>query len=139
MTGCHLAPGDTPERETALEHGELITSIELTRSALAARSHYLKVRDRASYEFALASAAVPPGSKDGVISAARPALRGVATKPWRAREAEKALFGHNATEATLSDLPARDQMRPLQAAPPQPGGLRADPGGGSSPHGSARG
>jgi xanthine dehydrogenase YagS FAD-binding subunit len=98
----HLLPGDKPERETALEHGELITAVELTRSPLAARSHYLKVRDRASYEFALASAAVALEVKDGVIRAARLALGGVATKPWRATEAEKALVGQKPTEAVFA-------------------------------------
>jgi xanthine dehydrogenase YagS FAD-binding subunit len=98
----HLLPGDKPERETALEHGELITAVELTRSPLAARSHYLKVRDRASYEFALASAAVALEIKDGVIAAARLALGGVATKPWRAFEAEKALVGQKPTEAAFA-------------------------------------
>jgi len=94
----HLLPADKPERETALEHGELITAVELTRSPLAARSHYLKVR----YEFALASAAVALEIKDGVISAARLALGGVATKPWRAFEAEKALVGQKPTEAVFA-------------------------------------
>jgi xanthine dehydrogenase YagS FAD-binding subunit len=95
----HLLPGETPERETVLEHGELITAVELTRSALATRSHYLKVRDRASYEFALTSAAVALEIKDGLISAARLALGGVATKPWRAFEAEKQLVGQKPTTA----------------------------------------
>ena len=97
----HLLPGETPERETALEHGELITAVELTRSALATGSHYLKVRDRASYEFALTSAAVALEVKDGLISAARLALGGVATKPWRAFEAEKQLVGQKPTTATF--------------------------------------
>ena len=100
-TDFHLLPGDHPERETALEHGELITGVELTQSPLAARSHYLKVRDRASYEFALASAAVALEITDGVIRAARLALGGVATKPWRAFDAEKALVGQKPTEATF--------------------------------------
>jgi xanthine dehydrogenase YagS FAD-binding subunit len=98
-TDFHLLPDDHPERETALEHGELITGVELTQSPLAARSHYLKVRDRASYEFALASAAVALEITDGVIRAARLALGGVATKPWRAFDAEKALVGQKPTEA----------------------------------------
>jgi xanthine dehydrogenase YagS FAD-binding subunit len=102
MVDFHLLPGDHPERETALEHGELITAVELTRSPLAAHSHYLKVRDRASYEFALASAAVALEIKDGVISAARLALGGVATKPWRAFEAEKALVGQKPTETAFT-------------------------------------
>ena len=95
----HLLPDDHPERETALEHGELITGIELAQSPLAARSHYLKVRDRASYEFALASAAVALEITDGAIRAARLALGGVATKPWRVFDAEKALVGQKPTEA----------------------------------------
>jgi xanthine dehydrogenase YagS FAD-binding subunit len=98
-TDFHLLPGEHPERETALEHGELITAVELTQSPLAAHSHYLKVRDRASYEFALASSAVALEITDGVIRAARLALGGVATKPWRAFDAEKALVGQKPTEA----------------------------------------
>jgi xanthine dehydrogenase YagS FAD-binding subunit len=115
VTDFHLLPGEKPERETALEHGELITAVELTRSPLAAHSHYLKVRDRASYEFALASAAVALEVKDGVISAARLALGGVATKPWRAFEAEKALVGQKPTEAVF----AAAAKAALQGAKPQ--------------------
>jgi xanthine dehydrogenase YagS FAD-binding subunit len=93
VTDFHLVPGDTPDRETVLEHGELITAVELPAAAWAAKSHYLKVRDRASYEFALASAAVALEVADGIIKTARVALGGVATKPWRAAEAEKGLVG----------------------------------------------
>jgi xanthine dehydrogenase YagS FAD-binding subunit len=89
----HLLPGETPERETVLGHGELITAVELPARPWAAKSHYLKVRDRASYEFALASAAVALEVADGAIKTARIALGGVATKPWRAAEAEKGLVG----------------------------------------------
>jgi xanthine dehydrogenase YagS FAD-binding subunit len=89
----HLVPGDTPNRETALEHGELITAIDVPTAAWAKKSTYLKVRDRASYEFALASAAVALDIADGVIQTARIALGGVATKPWRATGAEKVLLG----------------------------------------------
>lgn len=89
----HLAPGDTPARETVLEHGELIVAVELPAAPWAAKSHYLKVRDRASYEFALASAAVALETAGGVIKTARIALGGVATKPWRATEAEQGLIG----------------------------------------------
>jgi xanthine dehydrogenase YagS FAD-binding subunit len=91
----HLMPGDTPERETVLEHGELITAIEL--AATAPKSLYLKVRDRASYEFALVSAAVALEVAGGVIKTARVALGGVATKPWHAAEAEKVLVGQKPT------------------------------------------
>ena len=89
----HLLPGDHPERETALEHGELIVAVTLPFTPFAARSHYLKVRDRASYAFALASAAVALSVEGGVIRDARVALGGVATKPWRATEAERELIG----------------------------------------------
>jgi xanthine dehydrogenase YagS FAD-binding subunit len=97
----HLLPGDTPQRETVLEHGELITQVDLPDLPLARRSHYLKVRDRASYEFALTSAAVALGFDRGKIRSARVALGGVATKPWRCREAEQALAGQPPTIDTF--------------------------------------
>ena len=80
----HLAPGDTPQIEVTLEHGELITYIVIPHLPAARRSHYLKVRDRASYEFALASAAVVLDLDRDVIRAARLGLGGIATRPWRA-------------------------------------------------------
>jgi xanthine dehydrogenase YagS FAD-binding subunit len=85
-----------------LRHGELITAVELPNTAFFARSHYLKVRDRAAFEFALASVAVALDVKDGRIAAARVALGGVATKPWRAVEAEKALVGAKPEEAAYA-------------------------------------
>jgi xanthine dehydrogenase YagS FAD-binding subunit len=90
----HLVPGDHPERETVMQPGELITAVDIPPLAFAVRSVYLKVRDRASYAFALASAAVALDVHDGRIRDARIALGGIATKPWRAREAEHALAGH---------------------------------------------
>ena len=93
ITDFYVAYGDDPARETVLEHGELITAVELPNTAFFARSHYLKVRDRASFEFALASAAVALEVQDGKITSARVALGGVATKPWRAAAAEKVLVG----------------------------------------------
>jgi xanthine dehydrogenase YagS FAD-binding subunit len=93
----HLLPADTPDRETVLEHGELITAVELPAAPWAAKSTYLKVRDRASYEFALASAAVALEIVDGVVKTARIGLGGVATKPWRATDAEKRLIGQKPT------------------------------------------
>jgi len=97
----HLMPGSTPHMETALEHGELITHIHLPIVSLARRSHYLKVRDRASYEFALASAAVAVTTEGGVIAEARVGLGGIATRPWRSLEAETALIGQPASDATF--------------------------------------
>ena len=91
----HRLPGDTPERDTMLEPGEVITHIELPPGArFAAHSAYVKVRVRASYAFALVSAAAALDiGKDGVIKSARIALGSVAHKPWKMREAEKALEG----------------------------------------------
>lgn len=88
-----LLPGDTPWQETALAAGELITAVELPPLPPGTRSHYLKVRDRESYEFALVSAAVAVHLHDGVVDWARLALGGVATKPWRVPEAERGLIG----------------------------------------------
>jgi xanthine dehydrogenase YagS FAD-binding subunit len=99
----HLAPGDTPHVEVALDHGELITHIVIPHLPAARRSHYLKVRDRASYEFALASAAVVLNLDGDTIRAARLALGGIATKPWRAAEAEQSLTGRKASDATFRD------------------------------------
>lgn len=89
-------PGDAPERDTVLEPGELIVAIEVPACAAARRSHYLKIRDRASFEFALVSVAVGLDIGDGVIHDARLAAGGVGTKPWRLRTAEEALNGHPA-------------------------------------------
>ncbi|MGW9431872.1 FAD binding domain-containing protein [Streptomyces decoyicus] len=91
-----LLPEDTPEREHPLTPGELITAIEVPPVPMARGSLYLKVRDRESYEFALASAAVALALEDGVIREARLALGGVATKPWRAHRAEDILVGERA-------------------------------------------
>jgi xanthine dehydrogenase YagS FAD-binding subunit len=97
----HLIPGDTPELEVILEHAELITHITLPQQPLARRSHYLKVRDRASYEFALTSAAVALDLDGPTIREARVGLGGVATKPWRSHEAERVLTGQPASEGTF--------------------------------------
>lgn len=93
----HTVPGDHPEIESVLHPGELVTHVELPGSAMAARSRYTKVRDRASFSFALASAAVALDLRGTTIRDARIALGGVATKPWRAHEAERALIGRPAT------------------------------------------
>jgi xanthine dehydrogenase YagS FAD-binding subunit len=99
----HHAPGDTPNVEVALEHGELITHIVIPHLPAARRSHYLKVRDRASYEFALTSAAVVLDLDGDIIRAARLGLGGIATKPWRAAEAERSLTGRKASDDTFRD------------------------------------
>lgn len=97
VTEFHLLPGDHPERETVLRPGELITAVDIPPLAFGTRSTYLKVRDRRSYAFALASAAAALDVRDGTIRDSRLALGGVATKPWRAREAERLLVGQPAT------------------------------------------
>lgn len=111
LTGFHRLPGDEPQRDTILEHGELITAVDLPPLACAARSHYRKVRDRASYAFALVSVAAAIDVADGIVRDARIALGGVAHVPWRATKAEAVLRGAAATgevfrraaEAELAD------------------------------------
>jgi len=93
----HLLPDGTPHLEHALKHGELITSVFIPDAPHARQSSYLKIRDRASYEFALASAAVGLQVENGVIRSARVALGGVGTKPWRAKAAEGVLTGEQAS------------------------------------------
>ncbi|WP_033347506.1 FAD binding domain-containing protein [Kitasatospora aureofaciens] len=96
----HRLPGDAPERDTALEHGELITAIDLPAQPIARRSAYRKVRDRASYAFALVSVAAAIEVEGGVIRDARIAFGGVAHAPWRARRAEEALRGAPASDGS---------------------------------------
>jgi len=91
-----LLPGDTPELEHPLAHGELIVSIDIPGAAVARRSTYLKVRDRQSYEFALVSVAAAVAVTDGIVTDVRLAWGGIGTKPWRARRAEAALIGGRA-------------------------------------------
>jgi len=91
LIDLHRLPGDTPQIETVLRRGELISAIELAPSAAATNSAYRKVRDRSSYAFALVSVAVGVELVDGRIRDVRIALGGVAAKPWRAKRAEKAL------------------------------------------------
>ncbi len=97
----HRLPGGTPNVETELAPGELITAVELPAAPFAARSTYRKVRDRASYAFALVSVAAAIEVEDGTVRDVRLALGGVAHKPWRARKAEAALVGKPATETTF--------------------------------------
>jgi xanthine dehydrogenase YagS FAD-binding subunit len=96
----HVLPGETPQIETVLETGELITAVTLP-PGLAGRSSYRKVRDRASYAFALISVAAALEVQDGVVKEVRIALGGVAHKPWRAKAAEAALKGGPATGAAF--------------------------------------
>jgi xanthine dehydrogenase YagS FAD-binding subunit len=97
----HRLPGDTPDKDNNLEHGELIVAIELPRNNFAERSYYLKVRDRASYAFALVAVAAALETNGNNIQQARVVLGGVAHKPWRSAEAERVLLGKPATEETF--------------------------------------
>ena len=113
FTDFHTLPGDHPERENVLEPGEIITAVELPPLPFAARSHYLKTRDRASYAFALTSAAVALDMSGGAIKEARIALGGVGAKPWRAFEAEKALVGKAPTPQNFRAA-ADAEMKPAK-------------------------
>lgn len=101
LDAFYRLPGNTPHLEHDLRPGEIITAIEVPASPMARHSHYLKVRDRASFEFALASAAVGLDMANGTIRQARVALGGVGTKPWRSHEAEAELAGKAATDAVF--------------------------------------
>jgi xanthine dehydrogenase YagS FAD-binding subunit len=112
----HRLPGDAPQRDTVLGVGELIVAIELPPNRLARRSLYLKLRDRASFAFALVSVAAALEVENGVVKDARLALGGVAHKPWRPRDAERALIGsrmHSSAVARAADA-AIAGARPLQ-------------------------
>jgi CO/xanthine dehydrogenase FAD-binding subunit len=117
LTDVYLPPGDTPDAENTLVHGDLITAVEVPVLPERWRSGYLKVRDRASYDFALTSAAVALTIEDGVIAAGRIGLGGVATVPWRAHAAEDVLRGAPATAETF--LAAAEVA--LEGAVPRPG------------------
>jgi len=111
----HLLPGDTPHRETVLEPGDLITHVMLPKPSPGNRSIYLKLRDRQSYEFALASAAVIVTVDRGKISRARIAMGGIGTKPWRSSDAEAVLVGQTPTRESF--VKAADML--LKGAKPQ--------------------
>ena len=98
----HLLPGDHPDQEFSLRPGELITAVRVPIGALAARSRYVKVRDRQAYAFALASCAAAVQVQGGTVRAARFALGGVGTKPWRVPEAERSMEGQAPTRATFA-------------------------------------
>src|SRR4051794_17285255 len=97
----HRLPGDTPEKDNNLQHGELIVAIELPNSNFAKNSYYLKVRDRASYAFALVAVAAALELDGGRIKQAHVVLGGVAHKPWRSPEAEAVLSGKTASEESF--------------------------------------
>jgi len=113
VSDLHRLPGDTPDIETVLQPGEMITMLEVPASAAARRSRYLKVRDRASFEFALVAAAVALDTDGEMIREARVAMGGVGTKPWRLPAVETALRGQplgDATFATAAWLAAEGAM-----------------------------
>jgi xanthine dehydrogenase YagS FAD-binding subunit len=97
LTEFYRLPGTEPHRDTVLEHGALVTAVELPALAVALRSRYRKVRDRASYAFAVVSVAAALDVRDGTVTDSRLAFGGVAARPWRARAAEEALRGAPAT------------------------------------------
>ncbi|MGW2292064.1 FAD binding domain-containing protein [Streptomyces phaeochromogenes] len=95
-------PGSTPDQETPLRHGELITAVEIPESGPAGGSRYLKLRDRATFEFAVVSVAAALTQAGGVVTDVRLAFGGIATRPWRSAGAEEALRGHPLTQATIA-------------------------------------
>ena len=122
----HRLPGDTPERDTNLAPGELITAVDLPPSGFPKHWHYLKLRDRASFAFALVSVAAALDMDGDTVRDARIALGGVAHKPWRARETEKQLIGKRLTADTLATAgnaavadakPHRDNAFKIKLAP----------------------
>jgi xanthine dehydrogenase YagS FAD-binding subunit len=115
LPGLYRLPGDEPERDTVLAPGELITAVELP-PAPPGRSAYRKVRERASFAFALVSVAAVLHVEDGTVRGCRLALGGVAHAPWRAERAERALLGAAATEAEFGRAAAEE----LRAAQPLP-------------------
>jgi xanthine dehydrogenase YagS FAD-binding subunit len=104
----YLPPGDTPEVEHPLDHGELVVAIEVPPLEIARSSLYLKFRDRQSYEFALVSVAAALEVRDGMVADVRLALGGVGTKPWRARRAEADLVGAPATAEQFAGAAAAE-------------------------------
>jgi xanthine dehydrogenase YagS FAD-binding subunit len=115
LAELHRLPGDEPARETTLEHGELVLAIDVPLSAAARSSRYLKLRERASFEFALVSAAAGVELDGNRIRTARVALGCVAPRPWRLRAAEKALVGSRLEDAELRQALDEDfrAARPL--------------------------
>jgi xanthine dehydrogenase YagS FAD-binding subunit len=112
----HRLPGDTPQKDNNLEHGELISTIEIPKNNFANKSYYLKVRDRASYAFALVSVAAMLETEGTTIKQVRIAMGGVAHKPWRGLEAERFLTGKEASEANFRQSAEMEmkQAKPLE-------------------------
>lgn len=106
LVDFHTLPGDTPQIETELQPGELVTAVDLPSLDWVNKSYYLKVRDRNSYAFALVSVAAALDVRDGVVRQARLAMGGVAHKPWRAFETEEMLVGKPANEETFRQAAA---------------------------------
>ncbi|MBC7271051.1 MAG: FAD binding domain-containing protein, partial [Streptomyces sp.] len=102
MADFYRAPEDTPHLENALRHGELITAVEVPLPVPGARQRYLKVRDRATFEFAVVSVAAVLRTRGRTVEEARLAFGGVATRPWRSAEAEAALRGEALTERNIA-------------------------------------
>jgi xanthine dehydrogenase YagS FAD-binding subunit len=103
LSELYRLPGDAPHLDTTLEPGDLVTAVVLPPLPMARRSAYRKVRERASYAFALVSVAAALDVRDGTVADVRIALGGVAHRPWRARIAEEALRGGPATEAAFRE------------------------------------
>jgi xanthine dehydrogenase YagS FAD-binding subunit len=116
LAGFHRLPGEEPQRDTVLAAGDLVTAVELPPLPLAARSRYRKVRERASFAFALVSVAAALDVEDGVVRDCRIALGGVAHAPWRALRAEQALRGAPATEERFAQAAEAElaQAQPLR-------------------------
>ena len=116
MADFHRLPGTTPERDTNLAPDELILAVELPPSRFADHSRYIKVRDRASYAFALVSVAGALEVANGAVRDARIVLGGVAHKPWRVAEAERRLVGQPLTKESIRDAAriAIDGAQPIR-------------------------
>jgi xanthine dehydrogenase YagS FAD-binding subunit len=117
LPGLHRLPGEEPERDTVLAPGELITAVTLPALPFAVRSGYRKVRERASFAFAVVSVAAAVDVHDGIVHDCRIALGGVAHAPWRAERAERALRGREATSSSFAGAAESE----LQTAQPLPG------------------
>ena len=119
----HLLPGTTPDRETVLGHGELVVAVEVPVTPMAAKSAYLKLRDRTTFEFAVVAVAAALDLRGNVVRDLRLTFGGVATKPWRSLDAEAALRGKPITDATLA---AAGQALVREAVPRNENAFKVD-------------